>query len=142
MRNFSWSLEYYLLHPHVFIRDVYDSIKWFIQRGSRGYADCDVWSLDWYLTSFMPQALRDLKKQLHGTPVIDTGRILDSNDYNDIEALTIEEWSATLERLAQTFEAARKVQDLDYPYNEIEAAQERVKKGLDMFNEYFFSLWD
>ena len=38
-------------------------VKWFIQRGKRGYADCDVWSLDSYLNSWMPEAIHQLKKR-------------------------------------------------------------------------------
>ena len=139
----SYNYAYYLIHPWKYFIELFDNAKWFIQRGSRGYADCDVWSIDWHLTEYMPRALRDLRDQVHGTPIIDTGRILDQNDFNDIDTLTIEEWRATLERLAQTFEEARKLQDMQYDkLEDITAARDRVKKGLDMFNEYFFNLWD
>ena len=30
-------------------RDFKNNIKWFIQRGKRGYSDRDLWSFDWYL---------------------------------------------------------------------------------------------
>jgi hypothetical protein len=42
--------------------------KYKIQRANRGWADCDIWSLDWYLSSWLPDALRRLKDTKHGTP--------------------------------------------------------------------------
>jgi hypothetical protein len=136
----SYNYAYYLLHPHRYFIELFDNTKWFIQRGYRGYADCDVWSIDWHLTEYMPKALRDLRDQVHGTPLIDTGR---PSDWENPDTLTMEEWKATIDRLAQTFVEARKLQDMDYTtIEDITAARERVKKGLDMFNEYFFNLWD
>lgn len=49
-------------------RDIYYSIKYFIQRGRRGWANCDTWSLDSYLNGWLPSALRYLKAHKHGTP--------------------------------------------------------------------------
>ena len=34
-----------VLNNHLW-RDYYHRVKWFIQRGRRGWADCDVWGLD------------------------------------------------------------------------------------------------
>jgi len=42
-------------------RDTYLNIKWFIQRGKRGYADCDVWNFDYYLSDVIVNALKELK---------------------------------------------------------------------------------
>lgn len=32
-------------------------VRWFIQRGRRGWADCDAWSLDCYIARILAQAL-------------------------------------------------------------------------------------
>src|ERR1035437_6866083 len=40
----------------------------FFQRGWRGGADRDTWSLSDHLNSFMPDALPDLKETKHGIP--------------------------------------------------------------------------
>jgi hypothetical protein len=42
--------------------------KWLIQRARRGWADCDIWSLDNYLSGWLPDALRRLKETKHGIP--------------------------------------------------------------------------
>lgn len=43
-------------------------LKYKSQRAQRGWADCDVWSLDSYLAEWLPNALRHLKVTKHGTP--------------------------------------------------------------------------
>ena len=43
-------------------------LKWSIQRVVRGYADCDVWSMFSYLQELMPDMLRHLKDNRHGSP--------------------------------------------------------------------------
>ena len=65
---FGYNKTFCLTHPHVIIRQCYLHVKWFIQRGWRGYADCDVWSIDWYLCGWLPGALRQLANNVHGVP--------------------------------------------------------------------------
>lgn len=139
----SYNYAYYLLHPWKYIGELFDNTKWFIQRGRRGYADCDVWNLDGYLTKFLGNALRDLANQVHGTVIIETGRKLDPLDPNDVDLLTVEEWQATLRYIAETFDIGRKMQACEYDsIEEHEAANKRFQHGMRMFSEYFLSLWD
>lgn len=130
----------YLCKPHAYFGDVFRKVKWFYQRGKRGYADNSIWSLDWYLCSFMGDALRELADQVHGVPIIDTGRKFE--DPNDCDCLTMEEWKFTIRYLADTFDLARKIQDYDVPIEEMDAAMKRFKHGMAVFSEYFFNLWD
>lgn len=44
------------------------SLKWSRQRVVRGFADCDVWSMFSYLQELMPDMLRHLKDNRHGSP--------------------------------------------------------------------------
>lgn len=46
----------------------YRKARWFIQRGRRGWADCDVWSFDWYITKVMSQGIARLADVDHGWP--------------------------------------------------------------------------
>src|SRR5258708_21045784 len=66
---FGWNYQYLLLHPWVIVQESYYQAKWFIQRGWRGYADCDVWGLDSYLAGWMPEALERLQKNKLGYPI-------------------------------------------------------------------------
>lgn len=137
----SYNYMFYLLHPWEYVEDLWLAAKWFYQRGSRGYADCDVWGLDWHLTSYMGKALRDLAEQVHGTPILDTGRVIE--DPNDCDTFTIEEWKATILYIAETFDVGRKIQDFEYKdREEFALAKNRFDHGMRMFNEYFFNLWD
>jgi hypothetical protein len=139
----SYNYHYYLTHPHRYFIELFDQTKWFIQRGSHGYADCDVWSIDWHLTSYMPKALRDLALQVHGTPIIDTGRPLDPNDPSDCDTLTIEEWKETIRYIAETFDVARQIEDYDIKdVEDMKRKMKRFHQGMAMFSEYFFNLWD
>lgn len=47
---------------------LYREAVWFLQRGKRGWSDKDIWSLDWYLAGWLPDALRRLKETKHGIP--------------------------------------------------------------------------
>lgn len=137
-----YNYHYYTTHPYEYVGCLFRKLKWFYQRGSRGYADCDVWSLDWHLTSYMGKALRDLAEQVHGVPAIDV-RLVPPEDPNDMWTLTIEEWRETIIYLAETFDLARKVEDYDVSgVEEMERIMKRFHHGMLMFSEYFFNLWD
>lgn len=41
-------------------------LKWFIQRGRRGWADCDTWSLDNYLAKVISESIVYLADNAHG----------------------------------------------------------------------------
>lgn len=43
-------------------------IKWFWQRGRRGWADCDTWALDHYLEGILSEALSYLGDHRMGSP--------------------------------------------------------------------------
>jgi hypothetical protein len=123
-------------------RHICSEIYWFIQRGKRGYADCDVWDFDHYLTKVIPGALRQLKRISHGYP-------------ND---LTPEKWDKILEQIIEGFELAHKgVTTLDdYTKNEkvykmfrkndidspTKAEVKKVDRGFKLFQKYFGALWD
>ena len=46
-------------------------VKWFIQRGKRGYADCDVWDLGHYSTKIISAGLKKMAVKSHGWPAVD-----------------------------------------------------------------------
>jgi len=43
-------------------------IKWFIQRGQRGYADCDWWNMNAYLIRIILPMLREMRSSSIGYP--------------------------------------------------------------------------
>lgn len=123
-------------------------IKFFCQRGKRGWADCDWWGMDYYLISIILPMLKELKKYNHGHPA----------------NLTEEKWDGILSEMILGFEASKRVIDDEYvdifqpnwfEKNE-KLTSETIKKCNDecvkdqkifhekmkLFNKHFFGLWD
>lgn len=126
--HYSYNNWYYVKHPHVFIRDTYLMIKWFFQRGYRGYADCDVWSIDGYLLSWLPEALTVLTKNQHGYPANMSGP---------------EEWEDILNAMISGLKSANKSLMLEGETPEDNRRlYEAGEVGLDLFRKHFYSLWD
>jgi hypothetical protein len=122
-----YNYAFYLYQPHKYFITLYDQAKWFIQRGYRGYSDKDTWSIDWYLCSWMPQALETLKKRKMGHPV----------------GLNRKSWYAKIDRMINAFKIARKIQNYDYKTTaEVQAAVKQFRKDFDVFKNHYLSLWD
>jgi len=95
-------------------RSVYREIKWFVQRGRRGWADCDTWSLDNYLSRWLPDALRHLKTTRHGIPCeMFDGLPTNAEGYHDDAefAIAAARWDAIMNKMVAGFEAWNRIQD-------------------------------
>lgn len=127
---------------------MFKNIKYFIQRGKNGVADCDMWNFHDYLCEIIPPALRKLAHNNFGCP----SEFWEADARND----ECHKWSEALETMAQGFEAAQSISNMSY-YNTIktengytrEIDNEKVKlltekyeNGMDLFRKYFLSLWD
>jgi hypothetical protein len=127
---------------------MFKEIKWFIQRGRRGYSDRDIWSFHDYLCDIMPPILRKLSKNSCGCPSDLWDKEIRNNECH--------KWLEILETMAQGFESAQSISNMSY-YNTIktengytrEIDSEKVKlltekyeNGMDLFRKYFLSLWD
>jgi hypothetical protein len=139
-----WSLPYHwkhcLTHPHAVIVSYARNIKWFFQRGWRGYADCDVWSIDYYIDEWMPSALRQLGKGC-GTPAILCGEDSDNISLNKSH----KKWVTILEQIAVGFEANMRLQNCEYNLENMGEKKElyrKCDKGLKLFIKYFNNLWN
>lgn len=133
-------------------------VKWFIQRGKRGYADCDWWNMNYYLVGIIIPMLNDLKKNKHGYPC--NGHFRKPNEVCNCD----EKWSEHIDEMIEAFEAARRVQEDDY-YMEVSgdsvdairnASRKEVRqwaamsrtdqklfdKKIKVFTKWFFRLWD
>lgn len=116
--------SYYFKRPHRFVEELYLRTKWFFQRGWRGYSDSDCWSLDVYLSSWLPKALVRLRDSRHSGDSIDTLNLQGMID--GFEAINTMENSETI--------------NLGSPeWLELERKRD---KGLALFAKHFQSLWD
>lgn len=124
----------------------YRQVKWFIQRGKRGYSDNDSWDLSGYLNDWMPKAIRSLKSE-YGYPVQVYCEMFPDDDWTVMDqvhsALAHTQWHTILEKIAQGFEAGKKLDAFDYDgATEVQVLQDQLKEGLRLFGEYYQNLWD
>jgi hypothetical protein len=128
--------------------------KW--QRSTRGWADCDVWSIDSWFQHVMPGMLRRLANNKMGCPMemfseeeIEKMNHGDSKDIDDEAAH--QKWFNILHRMADDLDAHNEFWNNyeSYGYLSTQAfskaeqkAQERVLRGVDSFRKWFYALWD
>jgi len=90
-------------------------VKWFIQRGLRGWSDFDLYSLDHYLSEWLPCALRALKERKHGTPMQMFDGLVPEDQWHDIPESASEEaarrWDTVLDAMIAGFEAWQRIKD-------------------------------
>jgi len=164
MRSFKEEAKRRKRYPILYlIRDSYYSIKnyivmlplnikTFIQRGKRGYADSDVWGLDYYLSDVIEHAVRKLKRDSYSGPEgLTEGQwidILNEISYafhlskrissNDLFLIRNkkqrEDWNRTLEKINKKHNR----NDRCLTPHEIKA----FDKGWELFKQYFHNLWD
>jgi predicted N-acyltransferase len=122
-----------------FPRDWCLNIKWFIQRGQRGFADCDVWDFDNYLARIISNGCKQLKKNNNHS--LDDG-ILEKIIYTfeAEEKITQMDWIYCKETDRKKFEKLSKNCDFLYLMNKEEC--EKVREGWNLFRKYFNQLWD
>jgi hypothetical protein len=131
--NIWWPIERVIDKPQKWYREV----KWFIQRGKRGYADCDLWGWDYYMARTNIKALKQFKEKLYGHPF----------GFNDID-----EWKDTIQQMIDGFQASIDIDDVHIiengAYNhkktveEIERLEKIRLKGMRLFTKWYQNLWD
>jgi len=111
-----WTVRRGIKHVREFPENTYYAIRWFIQRGIRGWSNRDTWGLDDYLSGFLPQALRYLKEHKHGVPfgAFPEGPQYiaeDGNPTDEAYALATAAWDAIMEKMIAGFEANNRLGD-------------------------------
>jgi len=150
--------------------EAYNAVKWFMQRGRRGWADCDTWSLGSYLDAWLPAALRKLKDH-PGIPMsMFDGVPTDDETYKIAEAQA--RWHAIMNKIIAGFEASGRIEEGlyeeelgSYPLRRpegvsreawkkvkddrltasllLEARDKKIfEEGMKLFVEHYPSLWD
>jgi len=131
-----WPIVRFFKRIHYFPRN----IKFFFQRGRRGYADCDTWSLDSHITDIMIPMLTRLRDHHCGVPC----------SRGESYEVAEKKWIEILNIIIAGFESSKRIIELDYPDN-LTAAELNVlyeadmiifKKGMEVLTENFFGLWD
>lgn len=146
-----------------FIRDIPKNIKWFIQRGIRGYADKDVWSMDYWFERTIIPMLKQLKEIKHGYPMDMEEAEWDAELSKMIKCFTeMSEYSCSMKNeydkefheIIWEDMAKKEINKPDNHAKEIrenwfqrekEISNYRVKmkdEAFRLFSKYFWNLWD
>lgn len=96
------------------IGQFFRNIKFAFQRAYRGYADCDAWAVDVYLSNLIPEMLLHLAKNGCSYPTAFQNR---------------EEWEVTLEEISEHFHNTLEWKE-DIP------TQKAVMDAFDKMNSY------
>lgn len=129
--NWAW----YFYNPHKYVVHLWDEAKWFIQRGSRGYSDRDVWGWCDHMARINVAALRQLAKTKMGHPI----------------GMTMPGWHSRLLKMADGFQAFIDDADDCTSYKRLsqkeflalmKSRQRRTAAGLKLWSKHFWSLWD
>jgi len=126
----SWWYRYFWNYLDMLPRRIY----WFFQRGFRGFGDNNTWDFDNYLSTMIPQALRQLKKYSIGLPTWKKGKS---------EHQAKKEWNEIQNKIIKSFELAKKYIDLDItPVEWKEKYEKQYNEGMKLFAKWFFAFWD
>lgn len=122
-----YNYAYYSYKPHQYILHVYKEIKWFIQRGRRGYSDSDVWNWCHYMARINIGALRDLRDNRMGHPI----------GINNVQ------WGKKIQTMVDAFVAFERMDNLQHKtVADVQALEKQRRKGMHTYVRYFNNLWD
>jgi len=143
-----------------------------IQRVRKGYGFADTWSFDYYLANVISSGIKTLKDRNFGVPscIIEAEDWTSPTDEEHNKA--VEKWHKILDKIIWTFETSLKIMEMDYRYTPSEEWTEEYYKreidliekvyrdldctahvmtleecrqyeeGWELFQKYFFNLWD
>lgn len=126
--------EQYKRPPYWWSDFVYGLKKIFVypfQRFFRGYADNDLWNLDYFYGQIITKSLRAFRDKTCSYP----------------PTLTFEEWQGIIDDIIFAFEHESKdwydlsLEEDKLTQEEKDAIKERVSRGFDYFKEYYRDLW-
>lgn len=146
-----------------FLTNIPKQIKFFYQRGKRGYSDQDVWSMDWWFFSVVIPMLKQLRDTKQGYPSKfktpeEWDRELDTmihyfieateegcSEKNEYEEQYNKRWWDSFDKKGMAYvidDSELRDKYLQRSY-EIDEYRENMKnKGFEMFSKYFWNLWD
>ena len=150
--NAKWYNKYFVIPFHTFIYAIGEfpsKVKWFYQRGSRGWSDRSAWSIDIWLVDNLIPMLERLKKEKHGIPTSmfrkKDGVDKDGTSTDEADWLAEQRWNNVLSEIINGLKCAKKIQDLDYDYEDKELSKRLTKssqRSFELIGKHLFSLWD
>jgi hypothetical protein len=137
-----WESIYFPIYRFfVKIFDIRRDTRWFIQRGKRGYSDCDLWNFGEYLLKILKEGTGKLKDNHMGHP------------YN----MTDNKWTEILGEMEKGFDKGLMISDgmeemvneegkfekyRNYTDKEISQFKKEYSQAMSLLKKHIFSLWD
>lgn len=146
-----------------FLTNIPKRIKFFYQRGKRGYSDQDVWSMDWWFFSVVIPMLKQLRDTKQGYPSKfktpeEWDRELDTmihyfieateegcSEKNEYEEQYNKRWWDSFDKKGMAYvidDSELRDKYLQRSYEIDEYREDMKNKGFEMFSKYFWNLWD
>lgn len=131
----SYNYACYLYQPWKYVIELYDQVRWFIQRGSRGWADYDAWGWCTHHARMTVGVLKYLREHKHGYPI----------------GLTPAKWDKKLQVMIDGFQAMLDDEDDVTSYKRLPRKEHRklifsrrrkLMLALKYFRTYYYNLWD
>lgn len=116
------------------------AVKEFFRRVFRGYSNYEVYEMHHWHSDHMVTLLKDLRKTKVGHPC-------------RVGCETEEEWDKIIDEMIDGFEAAIAISDYSYVplgeeingkklREEYDKLEKKFDRGMSLFHEYYFDLWD
>lgn len=121
------------------IEDIPSETKWWVQRKTKGYSDCDVWGLNSFIINTIRPPLKEFVKYQE-----EQGKSLPVEFSTDPAA-----WLNILKEIEYAFDSVwREENDFDNRFERNMTDEQRVEhnkrvqKGFEYFGKYAMDLWD
>jgi hypothetical protein len=145
-----WYNKYFVIPFQRFIQAIEDfpsEAKWFYQRGSRGWSDRSVWSIDAWLVDNLIPMLERLKNNKQGTPSTmfrqKDGVDKDGNPTDEASVLAEQRWENVLSEIIYGLECAKTIQNYDYEdKEEVKKLTKSSQRSFELIGKHLFNLWD
>lgn len=106
------------------IECLFNKIRWFWQKHTRGYSDCDLWNLDYHLAKHICKLLRAFKKRQHGYPA----------------CLSERQWQKVLDEMIAGFSLSDS-EEKYFSGKYSKKGWEKMDKALKLLAKHYHGLW-
>lgn len=132
LRRMWWRQLLEPLNPNEYRR----KLKWFWQRGKRGYSDADVWNAHSHISTVIAGMSRHLADHADGYP---------ANPWDKKHELTMAKWQKVLRDIAKGFEAFETL-IYDYDLHPDSARSKKLQAEWDnaivLLKKWYGGMWD
>lgn len=127
-------IKYFLIRRCHLVRFVFMKIKYFIQRGKRGYADCDIWDFNTYLSKVICEGCTQISKESYSIPM--SLSIKHGTNYD----AAAKEWHLILTKIIRAFSLKKLwATECRFP---TKSELKEIEIGWRLFKRYYGDLWD